>query len=176
MKQRPLAPHGGNDRIYTPQQLATDIVNHFTPFGTIMEPCAGPVGTQAFVTAFVDLPAYTSISWCEIDEGKDFLKYETSWKYDWIVTNPPWSQFRAFLKHSMELSDNVVFLALFNAWFMRARVKDVAEAGFGYKEALFLDTPPKPWPQTGFQLAAMHIQRGYQGDLKLSSLKTESQT
>ena len=167
MKQRPLAPHGGNDRIYTPQQLAVDIVQHFKPYGAILEPCAGPIGKQAFVDALIDF----DLGWFEIDEGTDFLKSDSKAHYDWVITNPPWSQFRAFLKHSMERADNVVFLALFNAWFMRARVKDVAEAGFGYKEALFLDTPPKPWPQTGFQLAAVHIQRGYQGDLKFSKLK-----
>ena len=171
MKQRPLAPRGGNDRVYTPQQLATDIVSHFAPFGTMMEPCAGLSGRQSFVDAMISAPSQTSVSWCEIDEGKDFLKYDTSWQYDWIITNPPWSQFRAFLKHSMEIADNVVFLALLNAWFMRARMQDVADAGFGYKEALLLDTPPKPWPQTGFQLAAVHVQRDYTGDMKFSRLK-----
>ena len=82
---------------------------------------------------------------------------------DWIITNPPWSKFRDFLKKSMEVSDNVVFLALLNAWFMKARVRDMSQAGFGVVEVLMIDTPAKPWPQTGFQLAAVHIKRGHTG-------------
>ena len=99
--------------------------------------------------------------WCEISEGRDFLKVEGKW--DWIVTNPPWSQFRVFLVKSMQVADNVVFLSLLNAWFMRARVRDMQEAGFGLVEVLMVDTPPKPWPQTGFQLAAVHAKRGHTG-------------
>lgn len=99
--------------------------------------------------------------WCEIDEGRDFLTVEGRW--DWIVTNPPWSQFRTFLAKSMEVADNVVFLSLLNAWFMRARVADMRKARFGIVEVLMLDTPPKPWPQTGFQLAAVHAKRGHTG-------------
>jgi len=103
---------------------------------------------------------------CEIDAGSDFFNWQEP--VDWIVTNPPWSQFRAFLRHSMEVADNVVFLALLNAWFMRARVADMRAAGFGLVESLMLDTPPKPWPQTGFQLAAVHARRGHDGPLKFS--------
>lgn len=164
---RPLAPKGGNDRIYTPPKLAEEIVKHFQPYGAILEPCAGPIGRQAFVDALIDF----DLGWFELEEGSDFLTTTSRAHYDWIITNPPWSKFRAFLRRSMEFADNVVFLALLNAWFMRARVQDVAAAGFGYKEALLLDTPPKPWPQTGFQLAAVHIQRGYTGDMKFSRLK-----
>ena len=36
-------------------------------------------------------------------------------------------------------------------------------AGFGVKEFYCVDTPKKPWPQLGFQLAAVHTQRGYTG-------------
>jgi len=97
--------------------------------------------------------------WCEIDEGRNFLTTEGKW--DWVVTNPPWSQFRPFLLKSMEVADNVVFLSLLNAWFMRARVRDMRNAGFGIVEVLMLDTPKKPWPQTGFQLSAVHVKRGY---------------
>jgi hypothetical protein len=164
---RALAPKGGNDRVYTPPSLAQQIVTHFNPDGVMLEPCAGKL---AFVDAMFKQPGYTAVCYCEIDKGSDFFKWTQP--VDWIITNPPWSQFRQFLKHSMELADNIVFLALLNAWFMRARMKDVQDAGFGYVEALLLDTPPKPWPQTGFQLAAVHIKRGYTGDMKFSRLTT----
>ncbi len=161
---QPLAPKGGDDRVYTPPRLAKDIVQHFKPSGIALEPCAGK---GAFVSALQEsLPTWV-IS-CEIDRGDDFLVWEG--KADWIVTNPPWSQLRAFLKKSMEVDDNVVFLCLVNAFFMKARQADMQAAGFGMKEILFVPQPPKPWPQTGFSLGAVHIQRGYTGDTKQSHL------
>ena len=38
---RPLAPKGGNDRVYTPPWLAAQIISHFNPTGRILEPCRG---------------------------------------------------------------------------------------------------------------------------------------
>ncbi len=157
---RPLVPKGGNDRIYTPRLLAQSIVEHFAPSGSLLEPCKGE---GAFVKA---MAGYGAVFACEIDEGTDFFDFAS--RVDWVITNPPWSQFRAFLRHAMSLADNVVFLALMNAWFMRARVQDVRNAGFGYVESLLLPTPPKPWPQTGFQLAAVHIRKSHTGPMKIT--------
>ena len=42
--------------------------------------------------------------------------------------------------------------------------------GFGIKEILFVDTPPKPWPATGFCLSANWLQKGWKGDIKISKL------
>lgn len=145
--------------VFTPDYLAEYIINHYQPSGKILEPCRG----RGAFTQFMP-----ECSWCEITEGINFFEVKLD-HYDWVVTNPPWSQFRQFLQKSMEVADNVVFLALLNAWFMKARVRDMQEAGFGIKEALLLDTPEKPWPQTGFQLAAVHIKRGYVGNLKLTN-------
>jgi type I restriction-modification system DNA methylase subunit len=159
---RPLTPKGGNDRIYTPDDLARKIVEHFQPEGTILEPCKG---TGAFLK---HLPLHAR--WMEIDEGRDFLNESSGkgWRYDWIVTNPPYSKFRAFLKRSMEMADNIVFLSLLNAFFMKARLRDIQEQGFGFREILMVDTPPSPWPQMGIQLAATHIQHGYSGPVTIT--------
>ena len=151
--RRPLAPHGGNDRIMTPDATAEMIVKHFMPSGRILEPCRG---AGAFVRAM------PGCDWCEIDEGRDFLTAQGRW--DWIVTNPPWSKMRDFLKHSMQVADNVVFLCLINAWFMRARQRDICQAGFGLVEVLHIEKlPPKPWPQAGFSLGAGWLRRGWNG-------------
>ena len=168
---RPLAPRGGNDRVYTPARLAKDIVQHFKPFGACLEPCEGK---GAFTSALKESNAEWVFT-CEIDNGVDFMALQNV-RVDWIVTNPPWSQFRAFLAKSMEISDNVVFLALLNAWFMRARVADMRKAGFGLVEVLMLDTPPKPWPQTGFQLAAVHAKRGHTGATTFSYANVQTHT
>lgn len=164
---QPLAPKGGNDRVYTPPELARAIVRHFKPSGDCLEPCSGK---GAFVQAMLRESGVKCVAEGEIDNGLDFFKIAITQHYDWVVTNPPWSQLRAFLKRSMEVSDNVVFLCLVNAFFMKARMRDMEEAGFGMKEILFVPTPEKPWPQTGFALGAVHVKRGYYGPVTFSHL------
>ncbi len=63
-------------------------MNHFLPSGRIVEPGAG---NGAFMRA---LPKGADSF--EIRKGRDFLKAEGRW--DWAVGNPPFSQFRAFLR------------------------------------------------------------------------------
>ena len=160
--KRSLIPKGGNDRVYTPRPLAQAIVAHFNPSGAILEPCRG---TGAFWREGWD--------WCEIDQGRDFFDINPPYPpahWDWVITNPPWSQFRRFLGRSMALSDNVVFLAPVNHFWLKARMRDIREAGFGFKEILLVDTPAKPWPQSGFQLGAVHLQRGHTGAIALNKL------
>jgi hypothetical protein len=159
---RPLIPKGGNDRVYTPDALAASIVAHFKPSGRILEPCRGK---GAFVRAMPDC------DFCEIDDGLDFFKIKIfNNRYNWIVTNPPWGQFRRFLNQSMMCADNIVFLVTVNHFFTRARVRDLFEARFGLVEIAYCDTPPPPWPGSGFQVAAVHIRHGYNGPVKISRL------
>ena len=165
---RPLAPKGGNDKVYTPPELAKHIVEHFQPSGRLLEPCKGK---GAFTDAMYPFTSNGYLSCYEIDVGLDFLQGSPP-PHDWVITNPPWSQLRAFLQKSMEVADNVVFLCLVNAFFMKARQEDMRKAGFGMKEILFVTTPPKPWPQTGFNLGAVHIKRGYIGDVKFSQIQS----
>ena len=159
-KRRPLAPSGGNDCIHTPDDLAVQIVAHFMPSGRILEPCRGG---GAFTRAM------PGCDWCEIQEGKNFLLVSGHW--DWIVTNPPWSKFRIFLLQSMLVADNIVFLCLVNAWFMKAPQEDIKAGGFGLVEICYVPTPPPPWPQVGFCLGAGWLRRGWQGSTAFSKLK-----
>lgn len=157
-----LIPKGGNDRVMTPDHLAEKIVGHFIPFGcSVLEPCKGD---GAFIRAFEKFGI--NPIWCEIDEGRDFFEYDGD--VDWIITNPPFSQFRAFLQKSLNVADNIVFLSLANAFFFTGRLRDIRQAGFGFKEIVFVDAPPKPWPQFGIQLAFTHIQRNYTGKCKFT--------
>jgi hypothetical protein len=170
---RPLAPKGGNDRVYTPPELAKQIVEHFDVRGKRLDPCRG---MGAFYTAMLEHSEFAFVEWCEIDDGFDFFDPDITQHYDWVCTNPPWSQLRAFLNKSMEVADNVVFLCLVNAFFMKARQSDMKAAGFGMKEIVFVPTPAKPWPQTGFSLGAVHIQRGYKGPCLMTDKTEEWQT
>ncbi len=162
-----LIPKGGNDLVYTPDELAQSIINHFNPKGYILDPCKG---RGAFLYNF---PEDSIGDWAELSEGRNFLTFDgyITKHFDWAITNPPWSQFRPFLNKSMELADNVVFLCLINAFFMKARLRDMQEKSFGIKEILHIkDTPPKPWPQAGIALGAVHIKRDWAGDIKFSTL------
>jgi len=168
LKNQPNRDYNSNDRVMTPPELCERIVNHFQPRGMVLEPFRG---TGIFYHALGRQPG-TTLRWCEIDEGRDFFEY--SMRCDWIVSNPPFSQFKSVLKHSFELAENVVFLVTLNhALGLKARLRLCDEYGFGIREVLLVDTPPKPWPQSGFQVGAVHWQKGYQGDVKITDKRTK---
>ena len=150
---RSMVTRSGNDRVYTPDYLAKQIVDRYKPTGRILEPCCGD---GAF------LKYMPTAEWCEIDKGVDFLTHKGH--YDWIITNPPYSKYRLFLEHSFNLAENVVFLQFVNAFFMKARVRLMKEYGFEIKDIWYIDTPPKPWPQTGFQVGCIYwTRKGMEG-------------
>lgn len=166
MTGRALAPPRNastHDLIATPPELARHIVEHFQPTGSMLDPCRGK---GAFYEALV-ARGRGEVDWCEITEDRDFF---TSYSGDeitvsWTITNPPWSKFRSFLLRSMEISDHVVFLGTLTHFVTRARLRDVREHGFGLREALLLKEPTGPWPASGFQLAAVHLERDWLGPL-----------
>lgn len=148
-----------NDVVMTPESLCKEIVDYFKPNGRILEPCKGTGNFLKF------LP---NSDWCEISEGKDFFDCDD--KFDWIVTNPPYSIMRKFLQHSMKLSDNIVFLAPLNHFMLTARLRDIRESGFAIKEMLLIDYPDN-FPKMGFALGVIHLQKGYVGDVKFDNQK-----
>lgn len=154
---RPIAQKNGNDKVMTPKWLAKDILFHFRPAGKILEPCCG---TGNFLKVM-------PMDWFEIDKGKDFLEAIGHW--DWIITNPPYSQYRAFMNKSFAVADNVVFLQLINATWYKARLRDMAAAGFGIKEILLLETP-KEFPQFGFQLGCVYYKKNWKGKITVNNL------
>ena len=147
------------DIVMTPEYLAKDIIRHFNPTGIILDPSRG---TGAFYDNFPTLhDSLCTKDWCELGENKDFLNYNR--KVDWIITNPPWSKMQLFLEHGMKISDNIVYLTTINHYTTKRRIREMRSYGFSVKEIYCVDTPKKPWPQLGFQLAAVHTQRGYTG-------------
>ena len=68
----------------------------------------------------------------------------------------------------MQVSKNIVFLTTINHYTTKKRIRDMRSYGFSIKEIYCIETPPKPWPQLGFQLAAVHTKKDYLGDIKLS--------
>lgn len=162
-KGRALIPRSGEDRVFTPSALAESIVSHFPIQGKILEPCRG---SGAFTNALYYQLNLES-DWCEISEGRDFFDYDK--KVDWIVTNPPWSLFAEFLGKSLEVADEIVFLVTVNHFTTKKRMRMIREAGFAFREILLVDTP-KSFPQSGFQVAAVWISKGWEGDCRFSRL------
>ena len=147
-----LIPCGGNDIVYTPDFLAQLIVEWVKPSGVVLEPCAGG---GAFVKALTNYGC--EVLQCEITEGTNFFDFNK--QVDWIITNPPWSDTRRFMLHSMTICNNIVFLITVNHVIaLKARIRDIRQKGFWMTKCLLLDTP-KEFPQSGFQLGVCVVQK-----------------
>lgn len=162
MHCQPNRNYESNDVVQTPVDLARRLVGHFQPQGSVLEPCRG----EGNFYRFLPKGSY----WCEISEGKDFLEWDQH--VDWIITNPPWSRIRDFMQHSMKVADNIVFLMTVNHVWTKARIRDIQENGFGIKEITLVEMP-REFPQSGFQLGAVHISRNWAGPITFTDLSAK---
>jgi hypothetical protein len=160
VRLQPNRNYVSNDDIQTPRPLARALVDLLKPSGRILEPCAGD---GAFLEAFPP-----GAEWCEIKLGRDFLQWNSG-SVDWIITNPPWSQIRAFLRHSFAIADHVAFLMTVNHAWTRARVRDAREARFGIERIILLETP-RTFPPSGFQLGLVVYSRRHNSPIQLTEL------
>lgn len=162
-KARSAIPKGGNDDVNTPDDLALAIVEHFAPSGVVCDPCQGGGAFYRAFASYDDRHPGRLGSWMgfDIKDGHDFLEFsadpDPAARWDWIITNEPWSLFLPFLRKGMELSRNIVFLDKLNAWTISSRLNAMKAAGFEFREIATVKQPPPPWPQMGFQFAAVHI-------------------
>ncbi len=69
----------------------------------------------------------------------------------------------------MEIADNLYMLFTINHLWTKARLRDIKENGFGIKEICIFETP-KTFPQGGFQLGMVHLQKNYKGKIDLTEL------
>lgn len=142
-----------NDVVYTPDAIARDIVNHFKPSGFCLDPCKGD---GAFLR---HLPPGSE--WCEIDQGRDFFAW--SKPVDWIVSNPPFSDYFDFLAHSFEVASNVVYIFPFHKiWQSCRNIKLVFGYG-GIPEIYIIGKGTEVGWGLGFAVGAIHFKRGYTG-------------
>jgi hypothetical protein len=149
------------DQVYTPDWVAEDMVKHFKPSGKILDPSAGAGDAKVFLKY---LPKGTKF--CEIEDGFDF--FVCTGKYDWIITNPPYSIFPEFLKHALNAAQNVVFLVptfkIFNSGGIINQIRK-----FGWmKEIRFYGGGHKLGFPMGNITGAVHIVRGYKLETKFS--------
>jgi len=154
-----------SDKVYTPDWLAEAIVSHYKPRDKCLEPCAGG---GAFVRAMKKY-GVANVTEYELDRGQDFLLAPEEKRFDWSISNWPWSIFRKFLQKNLIMADNIVTLTTINHCLcLKARLRDIKEAGYYIQEVLMLDTP-KEFPQSGFQLGAIHISKNKK-DIRISYL------
>lgn len=151
--EKPVLPA---DIVYTPSDVAKNIVKHLSPYGLCLDPCRGD---GAF---YNHLP---NADYCEIREGKDFFNYNK--KVDWIIGNPPYSIFLEFLQHSFEISDNVSFLVPTNKIFQRQVIMDMISAYGGIKSIIIYGSGTLIGFPFGFSVGNFHFKKGYEGDAEI---------
>lgn len=142
------------DVVYTPDDVARDVVAFFKPTGKILEPCAGD---GAFLKY---LPPDTE--WCEIEKGRDFFAEHRH--FDWIIGNPPYSIFVDWIQHSFEIGDNAVYVIPTNKPFNSMTSLRAIERFGGIRTMFIIEGTFRPFfKDVGFPVAAFHFQRGYRG-------------
>lgn len=146
------------DVVYTPAWCAEDMVRHFQPAGTILEPCKGE-------GVFLDyLPDDTL--WCEITEGRDFFDWTEP--VDWVISNPPYSMTRKWFRHSYGIADHLLYLVpLRNVFSGYGFVREIHEFG-GIRELRTYGTGGRLGFPMGNAVGAFHIERGYTGETTFS--------
>lgn len=156
--QAQLLPMALNPRdvVYTPDDVARDVVNFFKPTGRILEPSAGDGAFLKYLPPDTD--------WCEIEKGRDFFACHEH--YDWIIGNPPYSIFSDFMRHAFKLADNVVFVIPINKAFNSMKMmREIFEYG-GIPAVYVIDGGGRlNFVEIGFTIGAVHFQRGYKGGM-----------
>ena len=148
-----------NDVVFTPEWLTKQICDMFPITGKVLEPCKGEGAFLKYLPKATD--------WCEITEGRNYYDYDK--KVDWIVTNPPYSDFNRFLEHSFNLADNIVLLVPVAKMFKSmGTLSDVFDYG-GFVEIHTLPSSKAGFP-FGFPSGVYYMKRGYKGDTKIKML------
>ena len=148
-----------NDVVFTPDWLAETICKMFDIKGIVLEPCKGE---GSFLK---HLPENTE--WCEIVDGRNYYDYNK--KVDWIVTNPPYSDFNRFLDHSFELAENIVLLVPIAKMFKSmGTIKKILT--YGNIVSIHLLPASKAGFSFGFPCGIFYIKRGYDGDTTIKLL------
>lgn len=154
------------DRVMTPDWCAQDMVAWFRPEGRILEPCRGDGAI------FKRLPPGSL--WCEIAEGRDFYAFTD--RVDWIISNPPYSQLRPWMRHSFTLADEIVYLIpLRNLVSGFGFIQEVYAFG-GIRHIRFYGTGNRLGFPMGNAICAIQISRGYPGAITVSFYGDEGAT
>lgn len=134
-----------NDVFYTPNDLAKFLISQVSikKDETLCDPFKGK---GAF---FNNFPAANSKDWYEITEGKDFFSNNKT--YDWIISNPPFSDTSKILEYTC-LYSKIGFAYLLPSYQISyVRLKKIESYGFYLNKIVYFRNPKK-W-NIGFQMA-----------------------
>lgn len=160
---QPILIHSAaeSDIVETPIVLASDMINYFKPFGKTLDPCAGR--NLIFYTLRLKLEGDAqNVHWCEIERDRDF--YSHNEKYDWIIGNPPYTHYSAWLRHSMELGENIVYLMPVYKIFASGKFLDELFNWGGIAHIRRYGTGSQWGFPFGHALGAVHYKKDYKGD------------
>lgn len=141
------------DIVYTPFGLAAHMIHHFSPAGKCLDPCIGEGIFHHLLPAGSD--------WCELEMGKDFFLQDK--KYDWIIGNPPYSVLLAWIRHSMKLADNIVYLMPLHRVFASYEFLQELNLWGGIKNIVVYGTGAHAGFPFSHALGAVHYCRGWTG-------------
>lgn len=147
--------HNHKDVVFTPEHLAVSIVSHFRPEGKMLDPCRGD---GAF------LRQMPGAEYCELQEGKDF--FEWTEQVDWIISNPPYSIYAKWLRHSFDVAENIVYLIPINKAFNSSAMLQATYAWGGIAEIVHVGPGSNLKFPIGFAIGAVYYKRNYRGDIK----------
>lgn len=108
------------DVVYPPNWVVRDMVDFFKPSGRILEPSAGD-------GVFFRNTSHRNgvVRDCE---GTGFVSWRE--RVDWIVGNPPYKVFNAWLRHSFNLADNILYIFPLNRFYNDfGMLKDIYQYG-----------------------------------------------
>jgi hypothetical protein len=155
LKMQPTLLHVAavRDLVYTPPELARNMVEFFEPSGVCLDPC---MGSGEF---FNLLPPGSE--WCEIERGRDF--YAWTQPVDFIISNPPYTHLLAWIRYSFKVANNIVYLMPSHRVFASAEfLDDLFEWGGVVHIRRYGSGSQWGFP-FGHALAAVHYRKGYQG-------------
>jgi hypothetical protein len=153
-----------NDVVFTPPELAKDIVDYFNPRGLCLDPCRGS-------GVFLNLLPPDS-EWCEITQGRDFYAWE--FPVDWAVGNPPYSHYSAWMRHTMTVAENIVYLMPLYKVFTSGKFADDLFEWGGIAHVRRYGTGTEWGFPFGHALSAVHYKKNYTGATSWSRYKRTS--
>lgn len=104
------AKRADKDSYATPSWCTELIMDQLViPEGSsVLEPC---VGTDAIWDVLERYFHAADMDWCEIQKGVDFLNgLHGNQRYDFLITNPPFSLAQEFIEKSLQIANCVVML------------------------------------------------------------------
>jgi hypothetical protein len=146
------------DLVYTPPELARDMVKFFEPSRVCLDPC---MGSGEFFNLLPD-----GSEWCEIERGRDF--YAWMQPVDFIISNPPYSHLLAWIRHSFAVARDIVYLVPHHRISASSEFLDDLFEWGGIVHVRRYGTGSEWGFPFGHALAAVHFRKSYEGETSWS--------